>query len=142
MYPDGRTFEAGRLVDRGPQAATLMFAKGRSQPRVNEPIPFLLNIYYDLNQSSVRTDAQPELQRLLRMLEENPRYRVEIGAHTDARGGRRYNLKLSQRRAEAVVQWLVRQGVPSYRLVAKGYGESRLANRCSDGRPVRSGNIR
>jgi outer membrane protein OmpA-like peptidoglycan-associated protein len=57
---------------------------------------------------------------------------IEISSHTDSRGNDAYNLALSQKRAEAVVDYLVKQGVDKTNIVAKGYGESRLINRCSD----------
>lgn len=75
----------------------------------------------------------PELWKLLKTLQQNPDMQVEIGSHTDARGSDDYNLELSQQRAEAVVSWLVDQGIAFNRLLPKGYGETRLVNRCGNG---------
>jgi len=71
-------------------------------------------------------ESYPVLDSVAQILKENPTMVVEIGGHTDTRGSRRYNQRLSQRRAEAVKNYLVRvHGIDPSRLIAKGYGESR-----------------
>ena len=70
---------------------------------------------------------------LLKLMRDKPNIRVEISAHTDSRGSANDNQKLSQDRAEAVADYLVSRGIQRSRLVAKGYGETRLKNRCADG---------
>ncbi len=90
------------------------------------------NIYYDLNRAEIRPDARPALDKLVRLLKTYP-INVELGSHTDSRASNAYNMKLSQRRAESVVRFLNLQGVSSNRLTAKGYGESKLVNKCADG---------
>ena len=85
----------------------------------------LRNIYFDFDKSQIKSASYNELRKVKRMLDDNPNYRVEIAGHTDRVGSARYNLSLSMRRAQAVVDYLVRQGVPSGRLVARGYGETR-----------------
>ncbi len=84
------------------------------------------NIYYDLNKSSIRSDATPELDKLVKILKDNPSIRIELSSHTDARSSDEYNLNLSQQRAQAAVDYLVSQGIAADRLVAKGYGETKL----------------
>ncbi len=84
------------------------------------------NIYYDLNKSSIRSDATPELDKLVKILKDNPSIRIELSSHTDARSSDEYNLNLSQQRAQAAVDYLVSQGIAANRLVAKGYGETKL----------------
>lgn len=96
----------------------------------NGSIAYLLNIYYDFGHASVRKEALPELEKLLQLLKDNPDLIVEISSHTDSRGDSRYNQKLSQRRADAVSAWLTQRGVKEGRLVAVGYGESKLINPC------------
>lgn len=91
---------------------------------------FLINLYYDFNQINVSSASQAELERLFRTLHDNPDLHIEIASHTDARGSDDYNLQLSQQRAEAVVRWLVVQGVQANRLSARGYGETQLINHC------------
>ncbi|MBX2890120.1 MAG: PD40 domain-containing protein [Saprospiraceae bacterium] len=96
---------------------------------------FLVHLYYDYGQSNVNDESLPELEKLRKTLQENPDLQVEISSHTDSRGSDEYNLDLSQRRADWVVSWLVRQGIARERLVGKGYGESKLVNRCKDNIP-------
>ena len=93
----------------------------------------LENIYYDLDKSFIRPDAAVELDKLVTILEENPTIKIELGSHTDSRGSDRYNLSLSQRRATSAVEYIVSKGIASDRIVAKGYGETDLVNKCSNG---------
>lgn len=98
-------------------------------------IPFLLHIYYDFDQSYIRSDAEPELNKLYQILIDNPELVVEIGSHTDSRGSFRYNDRLSQRRAEAVIRWLRTKGISKVRLKPKGYGENNNVNQCANNVP-------
>ncbi len=94
----------------------------------------LENIYYDLDKSFIRADAAVELDKLVTILKENPTIKIELGSHTDSRGSDSYNLALSQRRATAAVEYIVKKGgVSNSRIVAKGYGETKLVNKCSNG---------
>ena len=68
----------------------------------------------------------PELDKLIHFLHANPSLVIEISSHTDARGNDEYNLELSQHRAESVIKYLVSNGIPKAKLVAKGYGETML----------------
>jgi outer membrane protein OmpA-like peptidoglycan-associated protein len=89
-------------------------------------------IYYDFDKWFIRPDAEKELDKLVQVMKENP-VNVELGSHTDSRGSKEYNLDLSQKRAESAVRYIVLQGIDASRITAKGYGESQLINRCSDG---------
>lgn len=84
------------------------------------------NIYYDLNKYNIRTDAAPELDKVVTILKDNPTLKIELSSHTDARDTDAYNLRLSQNRAKAAVDYMVSQGIDASRLTAKGYGETRL----------------
>jgi outer membrane protein OmpA-like peptidoglycan-associated protein len=90
------------------------------------------NIYYDFDKYDIREDAQVELDKLVQLMKENP-ITIELGSHTDCRGSDAYNDKLSQHRAEAAVAYIVSSGIDKSRLTAKGYGEHKLTNHCSDG---------
>ncbi len=92
----------------------------------------LENIYYDLDKWNIRPDAAAELDKLVMIMKENP-IRIELGSHTDCRASNEYNDKLSQRRAESAVKYIVSKGIASDRMIAKGYGESQLVNGCRDG---------
>lgn len=95
----------------------------------------LKNIHYDLDKYFIREDAKPELNRLVQFMKDNPGVRVELSSHTDSRNTDAYNMTLSQNRAKAAVDYIVSQGIERSRLVGKGYGESRLLNKCADGVP-------
>ena len=72
------------------------------------------------------------MRKLLQLLYQNPDAIIEIGSHTDARGDDDFNLELSQKRAQGVVNWLLSQGIDSKQLEAKGYGESQPVNDCTN----------
>ncbi len=92
------------------------------------------NIYYDFDKSYIRPDAAIELDKLVKILKENPSIHIELGSHTDSRGNDEYNLRLSQRRANAAVEYIVKKGgIYKSRIVARGYGETQLLNRCVNG---------
>lgn len=93
----------------------------------------LQNIYYDLDKADIRDDAKPTLNQLARVLKENPNIRIELGSNTDSRGSDKYNLTLSQLRAQSAVNYLVSQGIEAGRMAARGYGETQLTNRCANG---------
>ena len=95
-------------------------------PLVLEKAIVLENIYYDLDKADIRPDAAVELDKLVKILEDNPTIRIELSSHTDDRASEAYNLDLSQRRADSAVEYLVSQGIDRGRLVAKGYGKSQL----------------
>jgi peptidoglycan-associated lipoprotein len=90
-------------------------------------------IYYDLNKAEIRTDAATELDKIVLALQDNPKVKIELGSHTDSRSSNEYNQDLSQRRAESAVRYIISKGIDAGRITAKGYGESQLVNRCSDG---------
>ncbi len=90
------------------------------------------NIYYNFDKYAIRDDAKPELDKLVTIMKEN-RINVELGSHTDSRGSGTYNDKLSQKRAESAVEYIISAGIDASRISAKGYGERELTNHCSDG---------
>jgi len=96
--------------------------------------PNLLPIYYELASARLTEDSKKIIdEHLLSLMTEKPNIRVEIMSHTDSRGDDDYNMALSQQRAQSVVNYLVSRGINRGRLVAKGYGETRLVNRCANG---------
>ncbi len=86
----------------------------------------LNNIYYDLNKADIRPDAEPVLDSLVLIMNDNPEIYIELGSHTDARADDNYNLDLSRRRAQSAVRYIITKGIEPARIVAKGYGESQL----------------
>lgn len=93
----------------------------------------LKNILYDFDKSDIRSDAALVLDNVVSVMKQNPSLRIELSSHTDSRGDDSYNKKLSQRRADAAVAYLVGNGIAKDRLIAKGYGESKLLNHCGNG---------
>ncbi len=93
----------------------------------------LPNIYYNFNDATIRPDARLDLDALASFLSQYSDIEIELSSHTDSRGGTRYNKRLSQKRAESAVRYLVGQGISSSRLIPVGYGESQLRNKCRDG---------
>lgn len=88
------------------------------------------NIYYDYNKANIRADAKANLDTLIYILNENPSIKIELASHTDCRGTATYNEQLSQKRAESVVNYLIEKGISKDRLIAKGYGENALLEKC------------
>ncbi|OFX49592.1 MAG: hypothetical protein A2046_13455 [Bacteroidetes bacterium GWA2_30_7] len=91
----------------------------------------LNNIYYDFDKWFIRPDAAKELDKLVSLLVENPEIDIELGSHTDSRGTDVYNQKLSQRRAESAVGYIISKNIDPDRITAKGYGESKPAVKCN-----------
>ena len=77
----------------------------------------LNNIYFDFDSYDLKPESFTELDRLYKFLVDNPGIKVEISAHTDSKGSDEYNLELSQKRAESVVNYLIAKGINSDRLV-------------------------
>ena len=92
-------------------------------------------IKFDLGKADIRPDAEVELIKIVEVMKEYPRMKIDIRSHTDSRGSASANMKLSDRRAKSTMNWIISQGIAKNRLKAKGYGESRLVNRCKDGVP-------
>ena len=90
-------------------------------------------INFDLNKSDIRPDAALELSKIFDVMEQNPTIEIDIRSHTDSRQSHSYNQKLSDRRAKSTMEWLIKNGINKSRLTAKGYGETQLINKCSDG---------
>lgn len=91
------------------------------------------NIYYDYGSAEILPAAEITLTKVLKVMQLDPSITIEISSHTDSRAGTDYNQRLSQKRAQNVVDYLVKRGIDKKRLTAVGYGESRLLNKCSDG---------
>lgn len=84
----------------------------------------LKNIFFDYDKATLRSESVSELNRLKRIMNDNPTMKLEIGGHTDSKGADSYNLKLSRSRAESVVNYLIEKGIPADKLTYKGYGET------------------
>lgn len=105
----------------------------RLSPIVLDAPILIENILYDYDKWDIRPDAAIELDKLARIFLDNPDMTFELGAHTDSRGGDTYNLVLSDARANSAVDYLIRHGVNPDRISARGFGETMLTNRCTNG---------
>ena len=94
---------------------------------------YIKEIYFDLDKYNIRPDAAIELAKILEVLLEYPTMKIAINSHTDSRQTSTYNVILSNNRAKSSKEWLIKQGISSDRLTAKGYGETNLVNNCKDG---------
>ena len=91
------------------------------------------NIYYDLDKANIRPDAAAELDKVASLMKKYPTMIIEMRSHTDSRATGKYNNALSGNRAKSAVTYLKSKGIPGKRMIAKGYGESDLLNKCKDG---------
>ena len=95
-------------------------------PLASITAPVLINnIFYDFDKATLRPESEQALDELVRLLNENPNVTIELSSHTDNRGSDTYNERLSQRRAESVVNYLIEHGIAADRLSPVGYGEGR-----------------
>ena len=93
----------------------------------------LSTIYFDFDKYDIRPDAEVELQKVIAALEKYPSLKIKANSHTDSRGPDAYNLWLSQKRAQASVNYMISKGISADRLRYEGFGETQLLNDCDDG---------
>ena len=145
--PCGKTFTV-YAADKGvhsPAATVAANCDAGSGLQLNlrlpsQPVPFrtddvvtLSNIYFNFDDAALRPDAYGDLDAVVELLRRFPDMRIELASHTDARGGADYNLRLSQRRSNSVLDYLLAKGIAVGRVNPVGYGETRLRNHCADG---------
>ncbi|KAF2343052.1 OmpA family protein [Flavobacterium tistrianum] len=90
-------------------------------------------IYFDLGKWNITDQAAIELEKILAVMQEYPNMKIDIRSHTDSRSSAQSNMVLSDKRAKSIMAWFKTKGIAADRLKGKGYGESRLLNRCKDG---------
>ena len=90
-------------------------------------------IYFDLDKSNIRKDATFELSKIVVVMQQFPKMKIDVRSHTDSRQTEQYNIRLSDKRAKSTIDWLIKNGIEENRLSGKGYGEAQLVNNCSDG---------
>jgi outer membrane protein OmpA-like peptidoglycan-associated protein len=98
----------------------------------------LNNVFFDFDKYDLRPESFVELDRVVKLLRENPAIEIEMSAHTDARGSDEYNVKLSHNRAASVRTYIISQGIAETRIVSKGYGETKPVdtNETDEGRQM------
>ena len=98
---------------------------------INEPIE-LGNIFYDFNRANILPEAEQDLTFLVELMKEHGDMVIELSSHTDAQGKDSYNLRLSQRRAQSAMDWIVKKGIAEERIKPVGYGETIIRNQCQN----------
>ncbi|MBA3664403.1 MAG: OmpA family protein [Bacteroidetes bacterium] len=116
---------SGEVTTNGIRTTTDLIKDGLLERRPKDPI-HIPNIQYEFDKSNIMEVSKIAIDTtVLRLMEANPEVIVEIQSHTDSKGSDQYNEKLSQKRAESVVTYLIGKGINPLRLKAKGYGESK-----------------
>lgn len=104
--------------------------------KVGTDLAKLLHIpmnFFDLGKATIKKSSEPQLQKIVDILNQYPTLKLDIRSHTDSRQSDANNMILSEKRAQSTKNWLVKKGINENRLTAKGYGETKLINRCADG---------
>lgn len=104
--------------------------------KVGTDLAKLLHIpmnFFDLGKATIKKSSEPQLQKIVDVLNQYPTLMLDIRSHTDSRQSSENNKILSEKRAQSTKNWLVQKGIDGKRLAAKGYGETKLVNRCADG---------
>lgn len=90
------------------------------------------NILFEFNKSDLLAESKQTLDKVILAMNANKNFYVELGAHSDSKGGDAYNLKLSDARAKSAKDYIVSKGIDQKRIIAKGYGETKLLNNCGN----------
>ena len=123
---DTLNFDAnGVLVHKSPPVALVPIV-------IDKPIR-LENIYYDFNSWKILPQAAKILDGLVKTMKENPEIEINLDSHTDSRGDSFINKYISEKRAQAAVDYLISQGVQQARMKARGFGKERPIVRCDNG---------
>ena len=128
-----RPFTPMTFTTTGIDSSTTLAKDILLDPVEEKEVVVLRNIYFDFDKADIRPDAALELDKIAAFLNSDPSVRIELSAHADSRGTHEYNMALTQRRADSSVAYLVSKGIAANRLVAKGYGFTKLANECAPG---------
>jgi outer membrane protein OmpA-like peptidoglycan-associated protein/tetratricopeptide (TPR) repeat protein len=126
------TGQTGNISTKGLKQATIFDIKFELE-RAKDVYTFKLdNIYYDFDKWNIRPDAVDGLNKVNQFLKNMSNVRLELVAHTDARGRASYNMELSDKRANSARDFLIEKGVLASRLAASGKGETELLNKCGN----------
>jgi outer membrane protein OmpA-like peptidoglycan-associated protein len=98
-----------------------------------DSITIVENIYYNYGEYKILPEAEKTLDKVINIMKNDQQLIIELSSHTDSRSSSEYNMKLSQQRAKAAVDYILVRGITKDRISGKGYGETRLINRCADG---------
>jgi outer membrane protein OmpA-like peptidoglycan-associated protein len=91
----------------------------------------LKNVYFDFDKSNITAQGASELDKLVKVMKENPTMVIFVKSHTDSKGKSAYNLKLSEQRAQSTVQYLLSKGITKDRISGKGFGNTEPKVKCT-----------
>lgn len=91
------------------------------------------NIYYESNSAEIKAESMVKLDKIIEALKQNTSLKLLISSHTDSNGDDAYNMTLSEKRAQKVMEYFIIEGINKSRLMAKGFGETKIINRCQNG---------
>ncbi|MGZ4118014.1 MAG: OmpA family protein, partial [Bacteroidia bacterium] len=98
-----------------------------------DSITIIENVYYNYGEYKILPEAEKTLDKVINIMKNDPSLIIDLSSHTDSRSTKEFNLKLSEQRAKAAVDYITKGGISKDRISGKGYGESRLINKCADG---------
>lgn len=137
VFKFGEDFNFERPLDIPKIVGAIKFSKVLKIKLVTEYIRVykLENVYFEFDKATLTKKSFSALQILLKELQQKPAMKIEIAGHTDNKGSLEYNIRLSQQRSDAVVDWLIEKGIDGNRLLPKGYGETQpvASNETEDG---------
>jgi outer membrane protein OmpA-like peptidoglycan-associated protein len=99
---------------------------------ITETHVMLKDINFEYNKSNITMEGAQELDKLVKVLNENPSMEILVKSHTDTKGSAAYNQKLSQQRAQSTVEYVISKGISKSRISGKGYGESEPKVNCGE----------
>jgi outer membrane protein OmpA-like peptidoglycan-associated protein len=111
----------------------LQVQKLKQDNKKQQTLTVIENIYYDYGSADLLDAAKITLDKVVQVMKENPDLVIELDSHTDSRGTDDFNMQLSQKRAQTAVDYIASKGIDRKRLSGKGFGESKLLNKCKDG---------
>lgn len=129
LKPDERSLAKIYIEDAWVQVSYL----GKNGKTIPDTMRVIENIYFNVGRSDIGGNAKTVLDKVVLVMKSNPDLSIEIEAHTDSRGDNSSNLSLSDKRARSARDYLVDKGLNSKRISAKGFGETKLLNKCADG---------
>ncbi len=133
--PDEKSFVTSDVFNANQRLS--MYLNPKAELTVGEDLNKVLDlnpIYFDLDESYIRPDAEIELQKVIALMKQYPTLKIDVRSHTDSRNTHEYNMKLSQRRNVATMKYMIEKGgIDASRLTGRGYGETQLVNGCADG---------
>lgn len=126
VFKFGEDFSFERPLDIPDVVGAIKFQKDLRIKLLTEYIRIykLENVYFEFDKWDIKNESIPALKKLLGELNAKPNMKIEIAGHTDNKGSHEYNLRLSQHRADSVIDWLMKNSITADRLLAKGYGET------------------